>query len=76
MAMTYPKKVLIRFGLVLTFVLHGVFVVAQPLPPDDHGDDDNKPPHGSIGGGLLIMLSLGAVYGAKKVYCARKQFKR
>ncbi len=45
--------------------------IAQPPPPDDHGDDGNQP--APIGSGLVILMALGAAYGAKKVYDARKR---
>lgn len=46
-----------------------------PDPPGQHGQDGNKAPGGGapIGGGLLILLSLGAGYGAKKLYDRKKK---
>ena len=58
----------IRLLLVL-FWLYGGMLLAQPVPPGERGSDDNQPT-GSIGSGLVIMLALGAGYGAKKVYQA------
>ena len=46
--------------------------IAQPPPPEDHGGDDDIQP-APIGSGLAILLALGAGYGAKKVYDARKR---
>jgi len=46
-----------------------------PPPPGDHGQNGNQPPGGgaAIGGGVLILMALGAGYGAKKWYDKRKQ---
>ncbi len=45
--------------------------IAQPPPPAEHGsnEDENVP----IGSGLAILIALGAAYGTKKVYDARKK---
>jgi len=69
------KNTLLKMGLALMLVVLGMAGAAQPLPPD-HEDEDHKPPHGSLGGGLAIMLTLGAVYGSKKVYEYRKGTKK
>ena len=38
-------------------------------PPDPGGDPTGDPVGGApIGGGLVILLSLGAAYGSKKIY--------
>lgn len=68
-----PKipKILATLALVFTLSLGAI---AQPPPPDEHGSGDNKPA-ATIGSGLLILLTLGAAYGAKKVYDARKRMK-
>jgi len=46
--------------------------IAQPPPPDGHGEDGDQQP-APIGSGLVILMALGAGYGAKKVYDARKR---
>ena len=45
-----------------------------PPPPPGHGSTGNQTPGGGapIGSGLVILLSLGAGYGAKKFYNYRK----
>ncbi len=48
--------------------------IAQPPPPSDHGGDEDMQP-APIGSGIAILLALGAGYGAKKIYDARKQLK-
>lgn len=46
---------------------------ADPLPPPpDHGQGGDQQP-APIGSGLLILAGLGAAYGARKVYNARKK---
>lgn len=66
------KNTFLKTGLALMLVVFGMAGAAQPLPPD-HENEDHKPPHGSLGGGLAIMLVLGAAYGSKKVYDSRKR---
>ena len=67
------KKILITalFLLSLSFTTAELFAQAPPPPPSGgHGGTGNKPAGGSspIGGGLAILLSLGAAYGGRKVY--------
>ena len=52
----------------LVFFATGSF--SQP-PPPERGQDDNQP--APVGSGLVILLSLGAAYGAKKVYDGRRK---
>ncbi len=74
-----PKlsKILLTIALMLTLSLGAI--AQPPLPPDNHGSGDDLSPQqgepGPIGGGLLILMTLGAAYGAKKVYDARKRIK-
>ncbi|MBE0637760.1 MAG: hypothetical protein IH598_04510 [Bacteroidales bacterium] len=61
------------FFLVLTTTL-----TAQdpPPPPGGHGLEGNQTPPGGgtpVGSGLVILLTLGAAYGGKKVYEMRKR---
>jgi hypothetical protein len=48
---------------------------SAPPPPDSHGQTTNQTSGGGapIGGGLFILLGLGAAYGGKKVYDMKKQ---
>jgi hypothetical protein len=41
-----------------------------PPPPSGHGESGNQAPGGGapIGSGLFVMIGLGAVYGAKKLF--------
>ncbi len=46
-----------------------------PAPPPEHGMTGDQAPGGDapIGSGLVILLSLGATYGAKKIFDSRKR---
>ena len=45
-----------------------------PDPPGEHGQtDDQSGGSAPIGGGLFILLGLGAAYGGKKLYDSRKE---
>ncbi len=62
------------YKLFATIAIIGFFslgAIAQPPPPSDHGRDQNQP--APIGSGMAILMALGAAYGAKKVYDARKR---
>ena len=56
------------------FLFFGLSTMGQPPPPghgqqgDQVGDSKGVP----IGAGLGVLLLMGAAYGAKKVYDARK----
>jgi hypothetical protein len=70
-----------KLALALTFgLLIGISAVSfaqpsAPPPPSDHGGGNNASPGGPapIGSGLVVLLSLGAAYGSKKVFDARKR---
>jgi hypothetical protein len=71
------KKLVTSLALVM-FIGLGSFVAAQPgppPPPSGHGTDGNQAPGGGapIGSGLVIMITMGAAYGAKKIFDARKR---
>jgi len=68
------------FGTALiTFTLLTINLSAQTPPPPNGGqtpEQNGSTPVGGgapIGGGLLILVALGAGYGAKKVYDFRKR---
>jgi len=48
---------------------------APPPPPPPSGPGTDTPIGGSapVGSGLVMLLSMGAAYGAKKVFDARKK---
>ena len=67
------KKIKYIFAsLLVAFTLN---VFSQPDPPGNHGSGNDQNPGGGapIGGGIIILLSLGAVYGGKKLYKLRVQ---
>lgn len=72
------KKLLVSLALVI-FIGLGSFVAAQPSappPPSGHGSDGNQSPGGGaapVGSGIALLLTMGAAYGAKKIYNTRKR---
>ena len=63
----YITSVLITIAFSL-FALNG-FTQPPPPPSGDHGQSGNQPGGDApIGSGMIILLSLGAVYGGKKLY--------
>jgi UDP-N-acetylmuramyl pentapeptide phosphotransferase/UDP-N-acetylglucosamine-1-phosphate transferase len=75
--MKLMKKIIIQVFLITiltTGIITGSNISAQngspPPPPGEHGSEQNLPPGGGtpIGGGLGILLALGAAYGGKKVW--------
>ncbi len=59
-----------------TLITTNVQADAPPPPPPEHGETGNVPGGGApIGSGLAILLSLGAGYGAKKIYDYKKRKK-
>lgn len=71
-------KKMFRYLIILAF-LAGPLISTQvmadePPPPPDPGSEGDVPGGGaSIGGGLLVLLSLSAGYGLKKLYEARRK---
>jgi hypothetical protein len=62
------------FFITLTVALNSV--IGQPMPGGDPSGGGTNPPVGGyapIGSGLIILLAMGAGYGTKKVYDARKK---
>jgi hypothetical protein len=64
-----------KFRILAISLTLGLFIglnnisIAQPPPPANHGSDGNQAPSGGaapIGSGLLLLLGMGAAYGAKK----------
>ena len=65
-------KILTKILLVLTIILSmasvDAFAQVPPPPPPDHGSTGNQTGgNAPIGGGLFILLGLGAVYGGRKL---------
>lgn len=72
-------KKLIRISVLFAFILVApLLTVAQPQPGQQ--GDGSSVGGGTIGGGgapigsgMVLLISLGAGYGAKKVYNARRK---
>ena len=70
-------KNITKLTLILTLFLGwGLIVNAQP-PPPHHQQTTNQPVSSNggnapIGGGLAILLGLGAAWSGRKVYLANK----
>ncbi len=74
------KKIIAQIVLVIAITLSSQALLAQgpPPPPGGHGETGNQPAEGGgapIGGGLGILLALGAAYGGRKIYQAWNQHK-
>lgn len=63
---------IIIFGLTVSF--NSFAQDSPPEPPSSHGEDTNQEGgRAPIGGGLFILLGLGAIYGGRKLYQNRKE---
>ena len=72
------RKNIIKLMLIagIAFTTFAVNAQSPPPPPaGGHGQTGNQPNGGGapIGSGLAILLALGAGYGGKKLYDARKK---
>ncbi|MCK9452139.1 MAG: hypothetical protein M0Q90_10650 [Bacteroidales bacterium] len=68
-----PVKILLTALLFMTAT--GLMAQNPPDPPGEGANNSGNQTGGSapIGGGLGIMLTLGAAYGARKVYQFKQQ---
>ena len=67
-------KVLAITLIILTATSTNLLAQAAPPPPPAHNETGNVPGgNAPIGGGLLILLGLGAAYGGKKLYDIKKK---
>jgi hypothetical protein len=71
------KILIISLSLGLLFGISAISVAqpGPPPPPEGHGQSGNQSPGGTapIGSGLLILMTMGAAYGAKKLFDARQK---
>ena len=70
------RKKILKSIFVFSFALMVCGLMAQPLPPDEHGSLGDESPGGGgapIGSGIFILMGLGALYGGKKVYDLKKK---
>ncbi|NOX47585.1 MAG: hypothetical protein GXO89_11480 [Chlorobi bacterium] len=75
------KKIIRSIIVVVVLLVTPVFLSSTfadtPPDPREGGPGSGDLPVGSgapIGGGLIIMLALGAAYGSKKTFDAKKKF--
>ncbi len=73
-------KAVLLIGLFLFLLISSSRLMAQGAPPpppaDGHGVTGNQAPTGGdapIGGGLAILLLMGAAYAGKKMYNLQEQ---
>lgn len=60
---------IILAGIFIIFLSAGI-IAQPPPPPGGHGSGNDEGPGGGapIGSSIIILLSLGAAYGGKKLY--------
>jgi hypothetical protein len=70
------RKNVAKILLFVSFLLLSAGLMAQlpppPPPPGHHGETGNQNP-APIGSGMVLLIGLGAAYGAKKMYNAKKE---
>jgi len=69
---------ILTVSLMLSIVLffsNAIFAQTQaPPPPQTHGVSGNVPGGGApVGEGIVLLITLGAAYGARKVYNLRRK---
>ncbi len=71
------KKQILKTLFTIVFILAASIGFTQPPPPPTgagHGASGNQTGgNAPIGGGLFILLGLGAAYGSKKLYNMKKE---
>ncbi len=69
------KKSIITILVILASVTTtSLFAQVPPPPPPGHGSTGNQTGgNAPIGGGLFILMGLGAMYSGKKLYNMRKK---
>ena len=78
MRTNYPLKskliVLILFLISFFFIPDkGLNQPYPPAPPEQHGQNGPTPLGAPVGGGSGILLALGFIYGAGKLFTIRKE---
>ncbi len=68
------KVIIILVVIIATVTTTNLLAQVPPPPPPAHDQTGNQEGRGApIGGGLFILLGLGAAYGGKKIYDMRKE---
>jgi hypothetical protein len=72
--MTMKRHISRLFVTIAIILFFAAAAFAQPpLPPGDEGGNDWQP--APIGAGIVVLLSLAGLYGAKRVYDARRRLR-
>lgn len=69
-------KIVLLTVFFITFTVALNSLIAQPMPGGDPTSSGTNAPVGGyapVGSGLIILLALGAGYGTRKIYNARKK---
>ena len=68
-------KKIVAITAILMISGFSLLAQAPPNPPDNPSNGGNEPVSGGapIGSGLVLLISLAAGYGGKKVFDARKR---
>jgi len=68
------KSIITLLVIIASVTTASLFAQAPPPPPPPaHGQSGNVPGgNAPIGGGLFILIGLGAAYGGKKLYDLKK----
>jgi hypothetical protein len=74
---TIIKRGILLFAILLSLFITSVVLADPPNPPPPGGSPTGggggTPVGAPIDGGLSILLAMGAAYGGKKLYQARKE---
>jgi len=66
-------KILLLLAIIITFAPVNSIAQVPPPPPPNHGSTGNQTGgNAPVGGGLFILLGLGAAYGSKKLFDSKK----
>ena len=70
------KKIkMIITGILIMFLSLGIFAQDNnpPDPPGEHGSEDDQPGgNAPLSGGTIMLFTLGALYGGKRIYDINK----
>ena len=67
------KTIITLLVIIASITTVNLLAQAPPPPPPAHGSTGNQTGgNAPIGGGLFILIGLGAVYGGKKLYDLNK----
>ena len=68
------KTIIILLVIIASVTTTNLLAQVPPPPPPGHGETGNQPGgNAPIGGGLFILIGLGAAYGGKKLYDLKKE---